>query len=73
MSSRKVKLVDQIRQAAIASGLSQNALARAAGMDPGAVNRFINGERGLSMEGLDALADVLGLRIVADEPKRKDR
>lgn len=73
MSKKQRKLIDQVRQAARDCGMSQNALAREAGMDPGAVNRFISGERGLSMECLDALAGVLNLRIVANKPKRKAR
>ena len=73
MSKKRRKLIDQVRQAASECGLSQNALARAAGLDKAALSRFIVGERGLSMESLDALADVLKLRIVADKPKRKAR
>ena len=68
MDKRQVKLIDQIRQAAGNCGASQNALARAAGMDKGALSRFVSGERGLSMEALDALAGVLKIRIVVDGP-----
>lgn len=67
MVKTPLNIIDQIRQAARDSGISQNGLARATGMNPAAVNRFINGERGLSMEGLAALASVLRLRVVVDD------
>ncbi len=68
MGKRQPKLIDQIRQAVSKCGASQKALAHAAGMDKGALSRFVSGERGLSMENLDALADVLKLRIVVGGP-----
>ncbi len=73
MSRKRLSFIDQVRRAASECGMSQNALARATGLDPGAVNRFIHGERGLSMESLDALADVLRLRIAKDKPKVKGK
>lgn len=68
MTTKQRKLIDQIRQAASKCGTSQNQLAIAAGMNRATLCRFISGERGLSMENLDALAGVLKLRIVADGP-----
>ena len=68
MSKTHQKLIDQIRQAARESRMSQNALARVTGVDVASVNRFITGKRGLSMEGINSLADVLNLRIVATKP-----
>ena len=65
MSKRK-GIIDQLRQAARDSSMSQNDLAHATGLDKGAVSRFVSGKRGLSMESLDAIADVLKLRIVSD-------
>lgn len=68
MGKKQVTLIGQVRQAASKSGISQNALARAAGMDPTALSRFVSGKRGLAMETLDALAAVLRLSIVAGKP-----
>jgi DNA transposition AAA+ family ATPase len=68
MSKKKDSLTDQVRQAASKCGASQHALAREAGIDKTALSRFVSGQRGLSMEALDALADVLRLSIVADGP-----
>jgi len=71
MTKSKTNLIDQIRQAVRESGLTKRGLATLAGIDETAVSRFHSGERGLSMESLDALADVLNLRIVADGKPRK--
>lgn len=75
MTKRQAKLIDQVRQAASKCAMSQNALARAAGIDKGALSRFITGERGLSMEGLNSLGEALNLQVVAGKPKaaRKER
>lgn len=69
MGKKHVKLIDQLRQAAGNASISQNALARASGIDKAALSRFVSGERGLAMENLNALADVLDLRIVAGKVK----
>ena len=62
-------LIGQIRAAVRASGLPNNALARATGIDPAALSRFTNGKAGLGVAALDALGDVLNLLIVAGKPK----
>ncbi len=65
------KLTDQLRAAVAGCGMSLGDLARATGVDKSALSRFVNGERGLSMEGIDAIGQCLGLRIVADKLKTK--
>jgi len=62
---KKPGLVDEIRAAVKASGMSQYDLSRESGVSESAVSRFVSGERGLSMEALDAIAGVLGLHVVA--------
>lgn len=52
-------LVDEIRRRMDARGMSQRALARAAGMPPSLLHRAMSGERPLSIDELAALADVL--------------
>lgn len=71
MDKKQIMLIDQIRQAAGTCGMPQKTLSRAAGIDPAALCRFISGERGLSMEAVNALAAALNLRVVVDNPKRK--
>jgi hypothetical protein len=65
------RLTDQLRQAVADSGRTLGEFSRDTGIDKSALSRFVNGERGLSMEGLDAIGKYLGLRIVADKPSKK--
>jgi len=66
-------LSEQIRQAAKASGMSQNAMADAIGADKATISRFINGVLGLSQQKLDALAELLGLTLATAASDRFDR
>ena len=66
------KLTDQLRAAVAGCGMSLGELARETGLDKSALSRFVNHERGLSMEGIDAIGHCLGLRIAADKPKKKE-
>lgn len=72
MANKQVsKLTDQLRRFVAESGESLGALSRATGIDTSALSRFVHGERGVSMQGLDALGEHLGLRLVQDRPRRK--
>jgi len=46
------------------SGLTRYAICKATGIDKASMSRFVRGERGLSYENLDRLADYLGLEVV---------
>ena len=63
------KLTDELRAAVAGCGMTLGDLTRATGIDKSALSRFVNGERGLSMEAMDALGQCLGLSIVAGKPK----
>lgn len=65
------KLTDQLRAAVVESGRTLGQITRDTGIDKSALSRFVNGERGVSMEALDKLGEYLRLRIVADKPKTK--
>lgn len=65
------KLSQQIRDAVTTSGLTRYRIAVLAEVDHGQMSGFMSGKRGLGQDALDRLADVLGLRVVAD--KRKGR
>ncbi len=69
----KQTLTDQLRRAVADSGRTLGELARDTGIDKSALSRFVNGERGLSMEGINAIGDYLGLRIVAEKPRAKKK
>ena len=49
--------------------MSQYRLAKIAGVDKGALSRFVHGQRGLMTSSVDKLADALGLELV--EKKRR--
>lgn len=61
---KRVSLVDQIRRHAERSDLSRAEICKRTGIDKAALSRFISGERGLSIESLNALAACLGLVVV---------
>ena len=54
--------LDQIRQAVRSSGMSRYYLSQLSGVPEASLSRFLGGA-GLSMESLDAVADVLGLGV----------
>ena len=70
MSVRRIKLSDQIRRAIDASGVTRYRIAKEIGLDHAVCSRFMADKSGLSVKNLDALADVLGLDVVARGPVR---
>jgi hypothetical protein len=71
MKKRRVKLSDQLRGAVDKSGMSRYAICKATGIDQGMFSHFMAGRIGMGLGNVDALADLLGLRIVADKPKTR--
>ena len=69
--TRKRKLTDQLRKAIDAGDKTRYQIAKETGIDEATLSRFIRGKGGLSMEGLDAIGECLGLRIVTDKPQKK--
>ena len=71
---RSSKMTDQLRQAIDDSGLTRYRIAKETGISEATLSKFYLGQRGLSMEALNALGEYLGLRIVMDrKPKKKGR
>ena len=64
MKSKQIPLTDQLRRAIETCGETRYAIAIATGVDQSTLSRFVNGERGLSMEAMDALGEYLELEIV---------
>jgi transcriptional regulator with XRE-family HTH domain len=64
-------LTDQLRQAIDDSGLTRYQIAKETGIDESALAKFYNGQRGLSMEALNALGELLQLRITLGRKPRK--
>jgi len=72
MRAKRIKLSDQIRRAVDASGLSRYRICKEVGLDQAVFSRFMADKSGLSVRNLDAIADLLGLNIMAGKrPKRK--
>lgn len=57
-------LTDQLRRAIDDSGLTRYQIAKETGIDESALAKFYNGHRGLSMDALNALGEVLQLKII---------
>jgi DNA-binding phage protein len=60
-------LTEQIREAIQRSGQSLNQLGKQCGVDSARLSRFMRGERGLSLDAVDAIAKALHLRLAVDE------
>jgi plasmid maintenance system antidote protein VapI len=58
-----------LRQAILDSGMSLRQVGFAAGVDPAAVIRFVNGDRSLTLPSADRLAIFLDLRLVRGRPR----
>jgi transcriptional regulator with XRE-family HTH domain len=59
----KRDVIRQLRNAIKASGESQRAIAEATGIDQGNLNRFVRGERSLSVENFAKLCAHLRLTL----------
>jgi plasmid maintenance system antidote protein VapI len=70
---KRESLSDELRQAVERSGLSRYAIWQAVGIDQGSMSKFVAGERGLTLESIDKLAELLGLHIVADTERRRPK
>ena len=57
-----------LRRAIIESGLSRYAVSVRSGVDQATLSRFIAGKRGLNLDSIDKLVDVLDLEV---RPRRK--
>jgi transcriptional regulator with XRE-family HTH domain len=66
------RLVDAIRRAVEASGKTRYRIAKESGVSAGQLSRLVNGERGMTVDTIERLADYLGLQITI-EPKVKTR
>ena len=63
------RLLDTIRRAIEASGHTRYRISQDTGITQSQLSRLMSGERGLSVETIEVLADHLGLEIVV-RPRR---
>ena len=61
---------DEVRDAIERDGMSPHAIAKASGVDPGVVSRFLAGRRAITTDSLDRLAATLGLHLAATTCQR---
>jgi hypothetical protein len=64
-------LTDQLRQAIDDSGLSRYRISKETGISESALAQFYNGQRGLSMESLNALGECLKLKLTLGRKPKK--
>jgi transcriptional regulator with XRE-family HTH domain len=57
------KLTDQLRKAIDDSGMTRYRISKETGISEATLSKFYLGQRGISMEALDALGECLQLRI----------
>jgi transcriptional regulator with XRE-family HTH domain len=70
MATKRKKTVSETLRAAVGDcGDSLAEVARQTGIDVGNLSRFVRGERGLSVENLDILAEYLNLELVSRKAK----
>ena len=60
----KRNIIDQLRRAVAESDESQLAIATALGIDQGNLNRFVRGERSISLETAAKLCEYLKLDLI---------
>jgi transcriptional regulator with XRE-family HTH domain len=65
-------MTEAIAAAVMAHPETPSAIAKGAGVARSQLSRLLSGERGLSVDTIERLADYLGLRITI-EPKTKTR
>ncbi len=66
---KQMSLSDELRQAVERSGQSRYSIWQQTGIDQGSLSKFMDGERGLGLESIDKLADLLGLHICTADAK----
>jgi transcriptional regulator with XRE-family HTH domain len=63
------KLSDQLREAIEKAGVSRYEIAKATGVSQTTLCRFVSGERGISVDAMDAIGQYLGLSIVSQKKR----
>jgi len=65
------KMIEQIRRALEASGKTRYRISQESGISQGQLSRLVSGERGLTVDTLERLAECLGLEITIRPKRRK--
>lgn len=71
--AKRQRFSEQLRRAVEQSDLSRYRISKQTGIAQSILSRFVNEGAGLSMESVDKLCECLGLRLVADDPPKKQK
>ena len=71
MTPKRPRISDQLRRAIQASDKTMGQIARESGIDIATISRFLRGKGGLSMDGVDAIGESLGLMLTTSPKPRK--
>ncbi len=68
----KLSFADQVRRCIDGSGQTRHAIAIESGVEDSTISRFMNrvGNAGLSMDALNKIASVIGMKAVLPEQKK---
>jgi len=69
-SKRTDTLSDQLRRLIEESPMSRYEISKRTGIAESTLCKLVQGERGVSTESWDRLGECLGLRLVADKPRK---
>ena len=70
MKKQPARFSDQIRTGIETAPVSRYELSRRTGISQAVLSRFMHGKGGLSMDGLDRIAEELGLAVVITGAKK---
>jgi transcriptional regulator with XRE-family HTH domain len=71
MATRKHdKVSAQVRRAIEGCGMTRYAISKQTGIDQATLSRFMSGEGGLSTEALDAIGELIGLKVTLENARR---
>jgi len=61
-------VIEELKTAIRNSGLGVRGLARASGVEPSAISRFMRDERSIDLHAASAICEALHLHLATDEP-----
>jgi len=66
MGTQSERISDQLRRAILSAPMNCNQMSERLGIHRATLSRFVNGKRGLPLELIDHIGELLGLRLVVD-------
>jgi hypothetical protein len=69
----KQSVINELRQAVLRCGKSRYKICQETGILQSTLSRFVHGQSGLGLDGIDLLCECIGLRLVADAKPSKTK